>query len=76
MATTGRRVEEPPEFDVGDRVIAAVNIGGIWRPRVPRHTGGIVVGRAPGGELEVHFAGERKELVEPSKLVHADPARP
>jgi hypothetical protein len=62
------RTPEPPRFEVGDRVVAISDIGGVWRPRVRRRTRGIVIARAPGGELEVHFDGDRKELVDPAWL--------
>jgi hypothetical protein len=57
-----------PRFEIGDRVVANTDIGGLFRPRVRRHTPGIVIARAPGGDLEVHFRGERTELVDPRKL--------
>jgi len=66
--STGARYAESSAFDVGDRVAAAVDIGGIWRPRVRRATVGIVIARAPGGELEVHFEGGGRELVEPTMI--------
>jgi hypothetical protein len=58
-------------FEVGDRVIARVNIGGIFRPRVRRDTRGVVAGRTPAGELEVHFDGGGLELVDPERLTPA-----
>jgi len=59
---------EPPRFDVGDRVIAVEGIGGWLRPRVPRHTHGVVIARKLSGEFEVHFDGGHTEVVGPELL--------
>ncbi len=56
-------------FEVGDRVVAVVDIGGIRRPRIKRHTPGVVAGIAPWGEIEVHF-GEQMELLTADKIAH------
>jgi len=59
---------EPPRFDVGDRVIAVENIGGRLRPRVARHSRGVVIARMLSGEFQVHFEGDHTEVLGPEKL--------
>jgi hypothetical protein len=55
-------------FAPGTRVVAAVRIGGLLRPRVPAGSPGVVVAVAPGELLEVLFEGDRTELVRPDQL--------
>jgi hypothetical protein len=43
---------------------------GLFRPRVPRGARGEVAGIAAAGEIEVHFANGRVELVRPTSLAH------
>jgi hypothetical protein len=69
--TTDAAAGAPGRFEVGDRVMARVDIGGIFRPRVRRDTRGVVAGRTPAGELEVHFDGGGLELVVPERLAPA-----
>jgi hypothetical protein len=57
----------PDLFSVGDCVVAIYAIG-LFRSRVPRGTRGEVAGIAPTGEVEVHFANGRVELVRPTNL--------
>ncbi|MDP9093431.1 MAG: hypothetical protein M3N95_10980 [Actinomycetota bacterium] len=59
----------PDVFSVGDCVVAIYAIG-LFRTRVPRGTRGEVAGLAPAGEVEVHFANGRVELVPPTSLAH------
>jgi len=59
---------EPPRFDVGDRVIAVENVGGRLRPRVARHSRGVVIARMLSGEFQGHFEGDHTEVLGPEKL--------
>jgi len=59
---------EPPRFNVGDRVIAVEPVGGRLRPRIPRHSRGVVTARMPSGEFQVHFDGDHTEILGPEKL--------
>jgi len=59
---------EPPRFDVGDRVIAVKNVGGRLRPRVARHSRGVVIARMLSGEFQGHFDGDHTEVLGPEKL--------
>lgn len=58
----------PPLFDVGDRVVAADGVGGMFRPRVRRGERGIVVAREAAGELRVRFANGRTRTVHAAQL--------
>ncbi len=62
--TRGTSRPDPPRFETGDRVIAAHHIGGVFRPRVPHGTVGIVIELIAQGRLVVHFAGEHREVVD------------
>jgi hypothetical protein len=65
----------PSSLGVGDVVVAHEDIRGFFRRRVRRGTRGIVAGRTPVDELEVHFDGHDVELVAPKRLRRAvDPA--
>jgi len=59
---------EPPRFDVGDRVIAVEHVGGRLRPRVARHSRGVVIARMLSGEFQVHFEGDHTEVLGQEKL--------
>ena len=61
----------PPSLGVGDVVVAEEDIRGFFRRRVRRGTRGIVAGRTPANELEVHFDGHDVELVAPKRLRRA-----
>jgi hypothetical protein len=61
----------PPTLGVGDVVVAHEDIRGFFRRRVRRGTRGIVAGRTPADELEVHFDGHDVELVAPKRLRRA-----
>ncbi|MGH3262762.1 MAG: hypothetical protein ACRDNS_12260, partial [Trebonia sp.] len=60
--------DEPPEYDVGDRVIAANAIGPVWHRRVARGTHGIVVARTAKRLIAVRFAEGTVEHVHPNDL--------
>lgn len=67
--------DEPPEFDVGDRVMASEPIGHRWRVRVPRGTRGIVVARTADRLIAVRFVTGQVEHVHPSALSYdTDPS--
>jgi hypothetical protein len=61
---------EPGPFAVGDHVAAKEGIG-LFRPRVPRGTLGVIAAFTPAGELEVQFANGRVELLDPHRLIAA-----
>ena len=60
----------PHGYKVGDLVIARVDIGGLFRPRVKRQSHGMVMACQPGGELDVHFIGGPLITVKPTMLEH------
>jgi hypothetical protein len=55
--------DEPPEFDVGDRVLLVAHIGPVFRPRLRRGDRGIVTGRSVTGQLTVRFDNGSIEIV-------------
>jgi hypothetical protein len=59
--------DEPPEFDVGDRVVTVSPVGPRLR-RVPRGSAGIVVARTPERLIAVRFDTGRVEHVHPARL--------
>ncbi len=61
-----------PRFEPGDRVRAAQGIGGMFRPRVRRHTAGIVTELTAHGRLVVHFSTGHREVVDPDDLTPAE----
>jgi hypothetical protein len=63
---------EPPEFDVGDRVITVRRIGGWLRPRIGRGVGGTVIGCLPATMVEVQFDDGHREVVSTTKLRQVD----
>jgi hypothetical protein len=65
--------DEPPEFDVGDRVVAIDPVGPRWH-RVPRGTAGIVVARTPERLIAVRFDSGRVEHVHPARLAYEEPS--
>ncbi|WP_037232040.1 hypothetical protein [Rhodococcus wratislaviensis] len=69
MTTSGQGVGEP--LDLGDRVIAAVDLGGFLRPRIRRGTRGVVIGCGFDGLLTVHFANGRVQHASPDELLLA-----
>ena len=60
--------DEPPEYDVGDRVVLTTAIGPVWRRRVACGTRGIVVARTPERLLAVRFDDGSLEHVHPGTL--------
>jgi hypothetical protein len=67
--------DEPPEFDVGDRVITTEPIGPVLHRRLPRGSRGIVIARTAERLIAVHFDDGRVEHVHPSALA-LDPDQP
>lgn len=65
--------DEPPEFDVGDRVVTTGPVGPRWR-RVPRGSPGIVVARTPERLVAVRFDVGRVEHVHPVSLTYEESA--
>ncbi len=63
--------EEPPRFDIGDRVVAVENIGGYLRPRVAKRSRGIVIAVLPDQNLSVRFETNVTEVVRPAQLALA-----
>jgi hypothetical protein len=64
--------DEPPEFDVGDRVVTADRVGPRWR-RMPAGSAGVVVARSAERLIAVRFDGGRVEHVHPRSLAYEDP---
>ena len=60
--------DDPPEYDVGDRVIAANAIGPVWHRRIARGACGIVVARTAERLVAVRFQDGTVEHVHPSDL--------
>ena len=59
--------DEPPEFDVGDRVVTVSAVGPRLH-RIPRGSAGLVVARTPERLIAVHFDVGRVEHVHPAQL--------
>ena len=59
--------DEPPEFDVGDRVVTVDPVGPRLR-RIPRGSAGVVVARTPERLIAVRFDTGRVEQVHPARL--------
>jgi hypothetical protein len=59
--------DEPPEFDVGDRVVTVGPVGPRLH-RVPHGAAGVVVARTPERLIAVRFDTGRVEHVHPSRL--------
>jgi len=64
--------DEPPEFDVGDRVITVDPLGPRWH-RVPRGSAGVVVARTAERLIAVRFDTGRVEHVHPADLMYEEP---
>lgn len=60
--------DEPPEFDVGDRVITTEPIGPLLHRRVQRGSRGIVIARTAQRLIAVHFDSGQVEHVHPNAL--------
>lgn len=63
--------DEPPRFDIGDRVVAVENIGGFLRPRVAKRSRGIVIAVLPDQRIGVRFETDVIEVVRPAQLALA-----
>jgi hypothetical protein len=59
--------DEPPEFDVGDRVVTVDPVGPRLH-RIPRGSAGIVVARTPERLIAVRFDTGRVEHAHPARL--------
>jgi hypothetical protein len=59
--------DEPPEFDVGDRVITTEPLGSLMH-RLPRGSRGTVIARTADRLLAVRFESGRVEHVHPAHL--------
>jgi hypothetical protein len=76
MLSTVTRGAYPPDtagFETGDRVLAAHDIGGMFRPRIPRGTGGIIIELTPHGRLVVHFTGGHRVTIDTDDVTIAPP---
>ena len=63
--------DEPPEFDVGDRVVTIDPVGPLLH-RVPRGSAGVVVARTAERLIAVRFDSGRVEHVHPAGLAYED----
>lgn len=63
--------DEPPEFDVGDRVVTTEPLGSLIH-RVPRGSRGVVVARTAERLIAVRFESGRVEHVHPNRLAYDD----
>ncbi|WP_143051374.1 hypothetical protein [Rhodococcus koreensis] len=66
--TSGHGAGAGEPLDVGDRVLAAADLGGFLRPRIRRGTPGVVIGCRFDGLLAVHFANGRVQHASPDEL--------
>lgn len=62
-----------PDVDVGDRIIAAVDLGGLFRGRIRRRTQGIIIGRTPDGRVIVTFGTRLTYTVRTFELTPVPP---
>jgi hypothetical protein len=60
-------------FELGDRVLAAEDLGGFLWPKVRRGSSGIVIGLGPLTTIVVHFCGRHTMRVEPDLVIGLDP---
>lgn len=60
--------DDPPEFDVGDRVVTVDAIGPVWHRRVAAGSHGIVVARTAERLIAVRFTMGAVEHLHPSQL--------
>ena len=67
--------DEPPEFDVGDRVVTTKATGHRWHRSTARGERGIVVARTPDRLIAVRFDDGHVDHVHPATLALA-PAPP
>ena len=59
--------DEPPEFDVGDRVVTEDPVGPRLR-RIAPGSAGVVIARTPERLIAVRFDSGRVQHVHPSRL--------
>ncbi|WAM19454.1 hypothetical protein [Rhodococcus sp. JS3073] len=69
--TSGHGSGSGEPLDIGDRVIAAADLGGFLRPRIRHGTPGVIIGCTPDGLLTVHFATGRIQHASPGDLILA-----
>lgn len=69
--------DEPPEFDIGDRVATTIATGPRWHRTTARDQHGIVVARTAERLIAVRFDDGHVDHVHPATLAHApaDPPR-
>jgi hypothetical protein len=60
--------DEPPQYDIGDRVITREPIGPAWHRRKPRGSKGIVIARTAERLIAVRFEDGQVEHVHPNML--------
>jgi hypothetical protein len=60
--------DQPPEFDVGDRVVSTEPIGPVLHRRIPRGSRGIVIARTADRLIAVRFDTGHVEHVHPNQL--------
>jgi hypothetical protein len=59
--------DEPPQFDVGDRVVSTERVGPLLQG-VPRGSRGVVIARTADRLIAVRFDSGRVEHVHPARL--------
>lgn len=64
--------DEPPEFDVGDRVVTTQPIGRRWGHRILPGAPGTVIARTADRLIAVRFEDGRVEHVHPAVLAWQD----
>jgi hypothetical protein len=60
--------DEPPEFDVGDRVVSTEAIGPLLHRRLPRGARGVVIARTAERLVAVRFQDGQVEHLHPGLL--------
>ena len=63
-------------FKIGDQVVAAGDIGGVWNPQIRKGTTGEILERAANGQVLVQFEGHRSQLVDADRLIAVSSAPP
>lgn len=63
--------DEPPEFDVGDRVVTTRPVGSRWH-RVPRGSAATVLAHTPERLIVVRFDSGPVEHVRPAALAYEE----
>jgi hypothetical protein len=70
----GTTFDEPPEFDVGDRVVTTEAIGPRWHRTAAPGARGIVIARTAERLVAVRFEDGHVDHIHPSSLALAPPA--